>query len=196
MYELVVPPPLGGADWLLPPHPVAPPINTTARRTSSSPPNRRLRRGTVNSNREATATPDPAYHGARLVSCLASVAPESNFPGAAGTFRSAVMPDSDSVVDWVPEGIVTVVGLKVSVGTYPLVVDVTTPEKVTVPVKPYMAAAAMVTEGIVPPAATVTDAFELETVNPVPLGVRLKSGQALLLTCTSTGLTTNVPLDS
>ena len=72
---------------------------------------------------------------------------------------------------------------------------VTTAEKVTVPVKPLIAAAAMVTGGMVPPAATETDAEDPDIVNPVPLGVRLKSGQEEAVTCTSTGLVSIEPLD-
>jgi hypothetical protein len=106
------------------------------------------------------------------------------------------MPDRVSVVlaVVVDEVIVTDVGLNVSVGEYP-VVDVAVAENETTPVNPLISVAAMVTGGMVPPAATLRLALLPDTVTPEPLGVTEKSGQELFDTCTSIGVTTTEPLD-
>ena len=71
----------------------------------------------------------------------------------------------------------------------------TVAENVTTPVNPLIGAAAIVTGGMVPPAATVRLALLPDTVTPVPLGVTEKSGQELFDTCTSIGETTTEPLE-
>jgi hypothetical protein len=94
------------------------------------------------------------------------------------------MPEIWSEVE-VVVGSVIDAGLKVIVSGYPVEL-VAVPEKTTVPMNPLSAAAVMVTAGMVPPAATVTD------VEP---GVTEKSGQEVLATWTSSGLTMKEPAD-
>jgi hypothetical protein len=118
-------------------------------------------------------------------------------PGIVGRCKSAVIPerltevvcDADELEVNVSEA-----GLNVTDGIKPEV-EMVEALNVTVPVKPLLGATAMVTEGMVPPAATVVLALLPLIVNAGPLGVSEKSGQLLEVTVTISGVVFTEPFD-